>query len=81
MTQRDIQLALKWYDAQQIYGYGGSSEDGPQFQYVPEADVFVEDEEMVDVAEAATAAVPLHLEVPRQQPTLAGTEFYFVIFG
>ena len=63
-----------------MYGYGGAGEEGPHFQYVPEADVFVQDEEMVDVTaqdandpNANVNNIPLDLEVPRE-PSLTGKD-------
>lgn len=34
----------------QVYGFGGPSEEGPHFQYVPDADVYVQDEDFLDVS-------------------------------
>ena len=62
LTVADMNRAMKWYDAQKVYGFGGA--EPHQYQLVAEADVFVEEETVADIQTLAVNEQPLDLETP-----------------
>ena len=56
LTVADMNRAMKWYDAQKVYGFGGT--EPHQYQLVAEADVFVEEETVADLQGLAVSEQP-----------------------
>ncbi len=70
LTTQDLNLALKWYNAQPIYGFGGGeNDDNGSLTHVPEADVYANEEKVIDLAKVALSEEKLDL-TPR--PSLSG---------
>ena len=57
LNASDVDRAMKWYDAQPTFGYGGV--DDPKYQYVYEADVYVEEDNVLDLNTLSQAEFPL----------------------
>ncbi|TRY71984.1 hypothetical protein TCAL_03953 [Tigriopus californicus] len=70
LTIEDMNRAMRWYNVQPIYGYESSEDSQPNFKFVEEADVFVEDDEHVSLENLAMNNTPLDLN---PEPSVTAT--------